>query len=372
MVSPIRVLVVDDSTFMRGALVRMIEKDSRFKVIDTAVNGKEGVEKAQVLQPDVITMDVEMPVMTGIEALTEIMRTVKIPVIMVSTLTESGATTTLRALEIGAFDFIPKALNDKDKNIFRGAELIHEKLLAAAQSRGAQIAPAPAQTTSVSPQPLSSVSPHPATPSALLSAPAMKVPLPAPSKVARVTAKTVVIGSSTGGPKALQQVISQLPAGLPVPVLVAQHMPPQFTLALAKRLDETCPIKVVEAQAGMVPQPGTVYIAPGGMHMRLEPTGLRLNEDVGESPYKPSVDVLAESVRNLFGKQVLGVMLTGMGADGAREFKRLKDQGAHIIAQDQASSVVYGMPRAVVENGGTSEVLALDAIGPRIRTLLSV
>ncbi len=345
MPEPIRVLVVDDSTFMRGALVRIIEKDPRFKVIDTAVNGQEAVAKAQQLKPDVITMDVEMPVMNGIEALTEIMNTTKTPVIMVSTLTESGAQTTLKALEIGAVDFIPKALNDKEKNIFRGAEWVHEKILAAAGITNGR----------------SNV--------AVQAAP-VKITMPPPSSISRVSAKVVVIGSSTGGPKALHQVISQLPASLPAPILIAQHMPPQFTIALAKRLDETCQAKVVEAQHGDIPQPGTIYIAPGGMHMRIEPTGLRISEDKGESPYKPSVDVLTESVHKLFGKQVLGVMLTGMGADGTKEFKLMKDLGAYVIAQDQATSVVYGMPRAVVEAGAASEVLPIDKIGQRIRSLL--
>lgn len=342
MAEPIRVLVVDDSTFMRGALARMIERSPQFKVIDTAVNGREGVEKALRLKPDVITMDVEMPEMNGLEALKEIVAKSKIPVVMVSTLTEAGAATTLQALEIGAVDFIPKALNDKDKNIFKGAEDIHQKLAAAA---GVGVA-------------------------ASGGAKPVAVPPPPASNVARVQAKVVVIGSSTGGPKALQQVITQLPANLPVPVVIAQHMPAQFTLALAKRLDELSQVKVVEAKHGDILAAGTVYIAPGGMHLRLSPSGVVIAEDKGESAYKPSVDVLGESAQQTFGKAVLGVMLTGMGSDGTRAFVQLKQAGAHIIAQDQASSVVYGMPRAVLEAGGVHEVLPLDKIGQRIRTLV--
>jgi two-component system, chemotaxis family, protein-glutamate methylesterase/glutaminase len=345
MAEPIRVLVVDDSTFMRGALVRMIERSPQFKVIDTAVNGKEGVEKAQKLKPDVITMDIEMPIMNGIEALTAIMASTKTPVVMVSTLTESGAAITLQALEIGAVDFIPKSLTDKDKNIFKGAEEIHQKLANAA-GVGKLASPAAQQATRPT------------------------VAIPAVSGVAHVNAKMVLIGSSTGGPKALQVVVSQLPASLPLPVVVAQHMPAQFTLALAKRLDEICSIKVVEAKHGDVLMPGTVYIAPGGMHMRLNATGAEIAEDKGESPYKPSVDVLAESAHKLYGKALLGVMLTGMGADGTKAFVQIKQAGGHIIAQDQATSVVYGMPRAVLEAGGVNEVLALDKIGGRIRALV--
>ena len=349
MAEQIRVLVVDDSTFMRGALVRMIEKDPRFKVIDIAVNGKEGVEKAIALKPDVITMDVEMPVMTGLEALAEIMAGPRIPVVMVSTLTEAGAGTTLKALELGAVDFIPKALSDKDKNIFKGAEEIHNKLAAAAGAANGRANVMAAQAAA-----------------------APKVALPNPASITRVPAKIVLIGSSTGGPKALQVLLSQLPNNIPVPVVIAQHMPPEFTLALAKRLDETCPPKIVEAKQGETLLPGTVYIAPGGMHLRIQPTGITIEPDKGESPYKPSVDVLAESAHRLFNKQILAVMLTGMGADGAREFKKIKELGGYVIAQDQATSVVYGMPRAVLENGGTSEVLPLDKIGNRIRSLLGV
>ena len=345
----IRVLVVDDSTFMRGALVRMIEKDNRFKVIDTAVNGREGVAKAAQLKPDVITMDVEMPEMNGLEALEAIMKESKIPVVMVSTLTESGAATTLKALELGAVDFIPKALSDKDKNIFKGAEEIHGKLAAAAGA-------ANGRTDKIA--------------AAAKAAP--KVALPSGGSVSRVAAKVVIIGSSTGGPKALGVLLHDLPANLGVPVVVAQHMPPEFTVALAKRLDETSPLNVVEAKAGETLLAGKVYIAPGGFHLRLTPTGVTIDPDKGESPYKPSVDVLAESARNLFNKQVLAVMLTGMGADGAKEFKRLKELGAHIIAQDQATSVVYGMPKAVLENGGASEVLPLERIGGRVRALLGL
>lgn len=348
------VLVVDDSSFMRGALVRMIERDPRFKVIDTATNGKEGVEKAIALKPDVMTLDVEMPVMTGLEALKEIMASVRTPVIMLSTLTEAGADTTIKALELGAVDFLPKALNDKDNNIFRGADGLYEKLLAAASvsnGRAARAVPAFAAAPPVT--------------SALA--------MPVAPAVGRVDAKLLLIGSSTGGPKALQSVISKLPARLPVPAVVAQHMPAQFTLALARRLDETCAVNVVEAKAGETLLPGKVYIAPGGLHLRVSVGGVvKVDEDKGESPYKPSVDVLAESVRNTFGKQVLAVMLTGMGNDGTREFVKLKGMGAYVIAQDEKSSVVYGMPRAVLEAGGVSEVLDIEQIGARISSLLGV
>lgn len=340
----IRVLVVDDSTFMRGALVRMIERDARFSVVGTAVNGREGVDKARELRPDVITMDVEMPVMNGIEALREIMATVKLPVVMLSTLTESGAAVTMQALELGAVDFIPKALQDKDKNIFRGAELIHEKLLAAA---AAVVAPEA----------------RPATPAAPPAAPAIAV--------SRVSARMVVVGSSTGGPRALQAFLQQLPERFPLPIVVAQHMPASFTKALADRLNETCAVTVVEATDGMRTMPGTVYIAPGGVHMRVAADGtLRIAEDLGESPYKPSVDVLGDSVLAASGGQAIGVMLTGMGNDGSRAFLALRKAGGYILAQDQASSVVYGMPKVVAENGAANEIIALSEMGRRLVSLV--
>lgn len=361
-------LVVDDSTFMRGALVRMIAKDPRFVVIDTAVNGKEGVEKAQALRPDVMTMDVEMPVMNGIEALEEIMKTVKTPVIMISTLTEAGAETTIKALELGAFDFVPKAFGDKEKNIFRGAEELYEKLLTAAgrpvtmpsavvNPVGGSVPTRPTVTHTIMAPVVK--------PAAVVVNPGQNGPLPL-----RFGARLVLVGSSTGGPKALQVLVEQLPANLPVPVVIAQHMPAQFTLALARRLDETCKIKVKEMVDGEPLMPGTVYISPGGMQARVSTAGIKVSEDQGESLYKPSVNVLGESVAAAFGRSVLAVMLTGMGNDGMTEFVNLKNLGAYIIAQDQASCVVYGMPKAVVEAGAANEVLPLEEIGRRIAALL--
>ncbi len=383
MPNPIRVLVVDDSAFMRGALARSIESDPRFKVIDTASDGKMGVEKALRLKPDVVTLDVEMPVMNGIEALKAIVSRSTIPVVMVSAVTDTGAKITMDALELGAVDFIPKA---------KGAELIHEKLLAAvaanparrgmamrqqvkalakaqenaqAQARSRfQIAPAtpPGMRPGAAPPPNRS----------LAQAPQARSPAAAPAaqreiSYTRVPAKIVVIGSSTGGPQALQEVIKQLPPNLPVPVVIAQHMPAQFTQALAKRLDEICPPKVVEAKDGEPLVPGTVYIGPGGLHLRVTKGELKVAESKGESLYKPSVDVLAGSALEAFGKSVLGVMLTGMGNDGAQEFIKLHKAGAYNVVQDQGTCVVYGMPRAVADAGAADEILPVERIGARIR-----
>lgn len=335
----IRVLVVDDSAFMRGVLPPKIEADPRFKVVGTAVDGRDAIEKTLALQPDVVTLDIDMPNMNGIDALREIVRQSTASVIMLSARTEQGAAITLEALALGAVDFIPKS---------RGVDRIHEKLLAAVEAK--------TQRSRVSaPKPTVVVRPK------------------GPSRAAggaRVNAQICIVGSSTGGPQALQAVLSQLPDTLPVPLVIAQHMPPNFTKALAQRLNDTCKPKIVEAEDGMALAKGTVYISPGGMQTRVTATDIKVSPDHGESLYKPSVDVLAESARSAFGKNVLGVMLTGMGGDGAIEFGKLRKLGAYNIAQDQASSVVYGMPRTLVETGGADEVLPLDQIGARIRSAL--
>ncbi|WBT38301.1 MULTISPECIES: protein-glutamate methylesterase/protein-glutamine glutaminase [Hyphomicrobium] len=335
----IRVLVVDDSPFMRGVLPAKIEADPRFKVVGTAVDGRDAIEKTLALSPDVVTLDIDMPNMNGIDALKEIVKQSTASVIMLSARTEQGAAITLEALSLGAVDFIPKS---------RGVDRIHEKLLAAVEARTQKSRLATAR-------------------------PAAAIRQTAPPRAAggaRVNAKICVIGSSTGGPQALQTVLSQLPDNLPVPVVVAQHMPPNFTKALAQRLNDTCKPKVVEATDGMTLSKGTVYISPGGMQTRVTAGEIKVSPDQGESLYKPSVDVLAESARGAFGKNVLGVMLTGMGADGAMEFAKLRKLGGYNISQDQASCVVYGMPRSLVESGGADEVLPLDQIGMRIRSAL--
>lgn len=335
----IRVLVVDDSPFMPGVLPAKIEADPRFKVVGTAVDGRDAIEKTLALSPDVVTLDIDMPNMNGIDALKEIVKQSTASVIMLSARTEQGAAITLEALSLGAVDFIPKS---------RGVDRIHEKLLAAVEARTQKSRLATAR-------------------------PAAAIRQTAPPRAAggaRVNAKICVIGSSTGGPQALQTVLSQLPDNLPVPVVVAQHMPPNFTKALAQRLNDTCKPKVVEATDGMTLSKGTVYISPGGMQTRVTAGEIKVSPDQGESLYKPSVDVLAESARGAFGKNVLGVMLTGMGADGAMEFAKLRKLGGYNISQDQASCVVYGMPRSLVESGGADEVLPLDQIGMRIRSAL--
>ena len=337
--SVIGVLVIDDSSFMRGAITRHIQRDPRFHVVGAAVNGREAVAKAKELRPDVVTMDVEMPEMNGIEALRQILAQTSIPVIMLSAQTEAGATTTIQALQYGAMDFIPKKA---------GFEQLHEKLFAvvgAARARRSPIlAVAAARAPAVTPKP----------------------------RVGTLRPRIVVIGSSTGGPRALLQALERLPAQFPAPIVVAQHMPAQFTSAMAKWLADHCALKIVEAADDMPLAPGCVYVGPGGMQFRVVNGRARISADQGESLYKPSVDVLADSVASAYGGNALAIMLTGMGNDGARGFLKLKDAGAYVIAQDQASSAVWGMPRAVAESGAADEILAASEIGKRVNALFGL
>ncbi len=337
---PIRVLVVDDSSFMRNAITRHIQRDARFRVIATASNGREAIMRAAELKPDVITMDVEMPEMNGIEALRHIHAKSAIPIIMVSSQTDAGAKTTIQALQHGAMDFIPKA---------GGFEQLHEKLHAVVNATRARLAPIVAPPT-------------------LTLAPRR----PLPMRVAPPKPKIVVIGSSTGGPRALHQVLERLPARFPAPILIAQHMPPQFTAAMAKWLSDVCAIKVVEASDELDLLPGVAYVGPGGMQFRIANGRARISVGQGESLYKPSVDVLAESAAAAYGGNVLAIMLTGMGNDGTKGFVKLKDGGAYIMAQDQATSSVWGMPRAVAESGCADEILPLGDIGQRVNALFGL
>jgi two-component system chemotaxis response regulator CheB len=336
--APIRVLVVDDSSFMRNAITRHIQRDSRFRVIDTATNGREAIAKAEQLKPDVITMDVEMPEMNGIDALRQIIAKSSIPVIMVSSQTEAGAKTTIQALQLGAMDFIPKA---------GGFENLHEKLHAVVGATRARQRP-----LVVAPPPL---------------APRRALPM----RLTPVKPKIVVIGSSTGGPRALCEVLQCLPANFPAPIVIAQHMPPQFTAAMAKWLTDVCKIKVVEAVDDMALAPGVAYVGPGGMQFRVVNGKAKIAATQGESLYKPSVDVLADSAAT-YGGNVLAIMLTGMGNDGAKGFGKLKDGGAYVMAQDQATSSVWGMPRAVAESGCADEVLPVGDIGKRVKAIFGL
>ncbi len=336
----IRVLIVDDSAFMRKALSIMLEGDPEVKVVGTARDGLEAIEKVHALKPDIVTLDIEMPRMDGLTALRRIMREHPVPVIMVSSLTQEGAQATIEALEAGAVDFIPKQHAYVSIEISRIRAELLEKIKAIAKKRLFRVPrrhAAQADTT--------------------------------PTLQFR-DARAIAIGVSTGGPRALQQVIPTLPDDLPVPVLIVQHMPPHFTRSLAERLNSLSPLPVVEAEEGMVLQPGHVFLAPGGRHLVLR--GRNGQPPLIQTPvepatlHRPSVDVMFESVCQTFDGKVLAVVMTGMGRDGLEGARLIKQRGGKVIAQDEATCVVYGMPRAIVEAGLSDAVLPLELIGPTL------
>lgn len=347
-----RVVVVDDSAFMRKAISMMLESDPEIEVVGAGRDGQEGVDLVKKLKPDLVTMDVEMPRMDGLSALRIIMQENPTPVMMVSSLTTEGASATLTAMDLGAVDFIPKELSfvsldivnikddllEKIKNIGRRKTI----LMARAKRRlswnkaGSGMATRPQQD-------------------------ANKVSSIDAVKRRNLGVKIIALGCSTGGPPALQTVVSRLPRNLSVPMVVVQHMPPKFTKSLAERIDSVSNVKVVEAQGGEEALPGHVYIAPGDKHMTISPGPGRITLRTSNLPegtlYKPCVDVMMKSVVERFGKRTLGVILTGMGSDGLAACRQLHGQGGHVIAQNEESCVVYGMPRAIVD-GGIAEIIS--------------
>lgn len=366
----IRVLIVDDSSFMRSLLKRMIEKDDRFEVVGVAKNGAEGVDMAKELKPQIVTMDIEMPVMNGLEALEQIMKEDPRPVVMVSSLTEDGAEATLKALDLGAIDFLPKAMNDHEKNILTSGSILHEKLAAAARA-GAHMGRVIQRPISKAQSPVEHKKPEVR---AEIAKPDESVqPNVHNRAIGKFPAKIVLIGSSTGGPRALACLLESLPK-LSVPVVIAQHMPAKFTSAMAERIDSTCSMKIKEAEEGEILEAGVVYIAPGGLHMRIKNSGtsysVKISENKGESVYKPSVEVLGESVLDSVKGKIMAVMLTGMGSDGVNAFEKIHKKGGYVLAQNKESCVVYGMSRSVVERNAANEILSLEDISKKLVQLL--
>lgn len=346
----IKVLVVDDSAFMRKALTSMLQEDPEIKVIGTARDGVEAIQMIQDLKPDIVTMDVEMPRMDGITALREIMQKCPVPVIMVSSLTTEGAKVTLEALELGAVDFIPKNLAELSVNIVKIKGMLIEKIKTIGKRGIIKRKPIakPGETKIETP----------------------KVEIPKVRVTTERKVGIVSIGTSTGGPKALQEIIPKLPKDFPVPIVIAQHMPPNFTKPFAERLDQLSQISVKEAEEGEAIKPGIVYIAPGRGHMRLKRRGIEalvtISEDKEEFIYRPSVDALMLSVADCFPGRSLGVILTGMGNDGAKGCKKIKENGGRVFAQNEESCVVYGMPRAVIEAGIADKVVSLEEMAGEI------
>lgn len=356
----VRVVVVDDSAFIRKALVRMIAKDPEIEVIAEGRDGAEGAQLVEKLRPDVVTLDVEMPRMNGLEALKAIMRTAPTPVIMVSSLTSEGARITLEALDLGAVDFVAKNIDQGAVQIAKlQAELIGKiKAASVARIRGAAAA-APAaravgdSTVGSSPTP----------------APAFARPSTAAAAARKVA--LVAIGSSTGGPQALQRVLAALPATLPVGVVVVQHMPATFLEPFAKRLDGLTAIKVELAVDGALVEPGKALVAPGGAHCKIlrRATGeprVALDPNPADTLHRPSVDELMLSAAKAFPGAALGVILTGMGSDGTLGMQAIKRGGGATLAQDAETCVVYGMPKSAFEAGAVDKQLGLDAIAAEI------
>lgn len=365
--SRVRTLVVDDSGFFRRRICDLLASDPQIEVIGEAVDGREAVQKVQRLRPDVVTMDIEMPVLDGISAVREIMRRHPTPVLMFSSLTYDGARPTLDALEAGAVDFLPKRFSDISSNHEHARRLLCEKVKLV--GRRSMRRPAPSSPSSAPAQGSArgTAQAPPAAPAPGQKPPQRRVEVPA-GKV-----RLVVIGTSTGGPVALQRVLAKLPPNFPIPVVLIQHMPEAFTEAFAARLDQLCPLRVRQAVEGDSLRPGEVLLAPGGRHLGFRSQGghlaVRLIDPQPNQFYRPSVDVAFEEAARYVPGHVLGVVLTGMGADGCEGARSLKRSGSLVWAQDEASSVIYGMPAAVAKAGLTDQILDIDAVGPALSRL---
>lgn len=383
----VTVLIVDDSGFFRNRIEETLKDDGRIQVVGTAVNGKEAVEKARLLKPDVITMDVEMPQLNGIEAVRIIMRECPTNVMMLSSLTHEGARVTLQALEAGAVDYLPKDIRAwMDRSNTLRQELV-DRIVALGKSRRYR-ASLPFGRPPASEQTGSSMVFRPQRPKAdTPQQPAARMPEARTSAVAGMTSRSVadttrgaataasrvripdcrlvVIASSTGGPAALQKIITALPASFPYPILLVQHMPKTFTKVFAERLDQQSRIRVKEAEDNDRLEPGVALLCPGGMQMMIDPrqTGrVKILEGDERLTYKPSADVTYASVAKTYGSGALGVILTGMGADGCDGARLLKQAGSTMWAQSKETCTIYGMPQAVVNAGLADAILDLDDI----------
>jgi two-component system chemotaxis response regulator CheB len=334
----VRVLVVDDSALMRKLIPQIIERDSSIHVVGTAMDGEFALKKIEELRPHVITLDLEMPRMDGMETLRNIMRQSRLPVIVVSAHTTQGASATFKALALGAFDFVAKPQDALSSQMDAIATELINKIKVASKTRMPKSQP--------------------------------EIPVgrrPKKTTIKRQPSRKVIaIGISTGGPNALQYVLSQLPADFPAAIVVVQHMPEGFTELFARRLDECCAIDVKEANSGDLLLAGRALICPGNRHMKVKrmPLGdiVVLSDEEKVSGHRPSVDVLYRSVAQEFGRDSIGLIMTGMGEDGAEALGEIKNTGGMTIAQDEESCVVYGMPRAAIDRGNVVRVVPLDAL----------
>ena len=340
----INVVVIDDSAFMRKSISLMLESDPGIKVVATARDGQDGINKIREFRPDIVTLDIEMPVLDGLSALRIIMKEIPLPVIMISSLTSEGTQATLDALNLGAVDFIPKELSYVSVDIKKIREEIISKVKAIVRSRPPRLRLVGA--------PLRPLEPGQSR---------WGIPVGAGNDL-----KAVVLAVSTGGPYALLQTIPKLPVDFPLGIAVVQHMPPRFTKSLAERLDSLSSLNVKEAEDGDILKPGVVLLAPGGRHLTFRRRGGCVAATIGSEPansvYKPCADVMMTSAVEAFNGPLLGIIMTGMGKDGLEGLRRIKQKGGFVIAQDEDSCVVYGMPRAAVEAGVADAVLPLAEI----------
>ena len=341
--NPVRVLVVDDSALMRKLIPQMLAADSSIEVVGTAMDGNFCLKKIEELKPGVVTLDLEMPGMNGIDTLKEIMRRQPVPVIVFSSHSTEGATVTMKALGLGAFDFVRKP-KDATAHMAETAKELIAKVKAAAECK--------------------------LKPKMLAGVPAK--PEKAPNSSGAPT-KVVAIGVSTGGPQALEYILSQLPGDFPGAITVVQHMPDGFTDMFARRLDELSPLRVKEAQSGDVLQPGRVLICPGSRHMKVKrlPLGdvVVLSDEPRVNGHRPSADVLLRSAAEEYGANAVGVLMTGMGDDGAEGLGAIKRAGGMTVAQNEESCVVYGMPKAAIERGYAVRVVGLDVMGATLQAI---
>jgi two-component system, chemotaxis family, protein-glutamate methylesterase/glutaminase len=347
----IKVIVIDDSAFMRKSLTLMLESDQEIRVIATARDGNEGIEKISSLKPDIVTLDIEMPGMDGLTALKIIMDQMPVPVLMVSSLTTESAQATMQAFDLGAVDFISKDLSYVSINIRNIKDELIEKVKQIAQSRLVQTRFRMRRLVQSSQRKMPVVKAK--TKSATFESIALEL-------------RAVVLGISTGGPQALLKVIPKIPEKFPLGINIVQHMPPHFTKTLAERLNSISHVQVKEAEHGELCQPGKVLIAPGGKQMAFSTSGSRVAVEIYDGPqdvlYRPSADIMMKSAAETFQGPLLGIIMTGMGKDGVEGLKKIRSKGGYIIGQDEESCIVYGMPRAAMEEGLVDSTLSLDSI----------
>ncbi|WP_339178187.1 chemotaxis response regulator protein-glutamate methylesterase [Oceanobacillus sp. FSL W7-1293] len=351
----INVLVVDDSAFMRKMISEILTEDGRFHVAGTAVHGEDGVNKVKKLHPDVVTMDVHMPKLDGLGALKQIMEECPVPVVMLSSETRKGADYTIQAISTGAVDFITKPSGAISLDIKKVEKEICDKVYTAATVKVHKKINGAAQHVPIE---------------------RIQQPLTMPAKPSLSSKKMVAIGTSTGGPRALQKVITALPKDLDVPVAVVQHMPPGFTASLAERLNQISRVTVKEAEHGELMKKGTVYIAPGGYHMEVKSSGMALMISLNQQPldngHRPSVNTLFRSLCSLKNYQIVTCVLTGMGNDGTLGLKALKKANSHVVslAETEETAIVYGMPKSIINEGLADYQVPLNQMASQLSNLV--